>query len=97
MAWDDFIKATQYDPASFDFARFVEQANREHTDEVSVRDAKVRQLTESDTAKDAEISRLKAANYDLLMSKPAEQPPGVQDTPPDPDTIVSVADLFKKE
>lgn len=96
MAWEDFIKAATYDPGNFDFTGFLAQAQREHEQEVSVRDAKITQLTEQTTSLTSEVGRVKAANYDLLMSKPAEQPPGVQETPPDPSADVSIDDLFEK-
>lgn len=97
MTWDDFIKAATYDPGNFDFTAFLAAAQREHDADVSVRDAKINQLTEQTSSLTSEVGRVKAANYDLLMSKPVEQPPGVQETPPEGDTPVpSIDDLFEK-
>ena len=60
--------------------------------------AKVAELTELVQAKDSEISRLKAMNYDLLVSAPAteEQEPEPDDEPDDDDDA-GIDSLFESD
>lgn len=99
MAWDDFIKAFMYDPNNFDYQAFTAKAEQEHRHDVEIRDAKIRQLSESDATRAAEVDRLKAANYDLLMKVPVKDSPAADltDQADDPELNVTREDLFKKE
>lgn len=82
---------------------FVESLRAAHEEDLSVPIAKIDELTASTTeyvsqlaAKDAEISKAKAANYDLLMRMPGET---TKDLTPDTESGSSITpnDLFGED
>jgi len=60
---DEGLSPTVYDDLSIVYG-----------DDVGSRDAKIEELNAGIQAREAEISRLKVLNYDLLMSSPGEVP-----------------------
>jgi len=80
---------------------FADDLAAAYQNDLSVRDAAVNerenQLTEKEnalTAKDAEINRLKAVNYDLLVAAPKSREPGVTEQQPD-DAPRGIDSLFE--
>ena len=69
-----------------------------HTSRVGAGDAKVEQLTTELTVSQAEVSALKAHNYDLLMQVPKTDAPDDSDYSDDsPDEVPDIESLFFEE
>lgn len=101
MPLDKFMNNFQYDPTTFDAEQFKQKILAEYQEDLSVREAKITELNESTTKTAAEITALKARNYDLLMSKPGDekqtQTPGqATGAENDPETNIGIDDLFGK-
>lgn len=81
---------------------FVTELQETYTNDLSVRDAAIaerdNQLAEKDNAvaaKDAEINRLKAVNYDLLVSAPKAGEPADNNSPGGADEKRGIDSLFE--
>jgi hypothetical protein len=77
MAYSDFLQALALvDPENFDRERILADAKREHEEELSIRDAKIAELTQESAAaleaRDAEMRKLKSEFYDKLMKTPVD-------------------------
>ena len=80
---------------------YLDELDTAYRNDLSVRDAAVNdrenQLTEKENAiaaKEAEINRLKAVNYDLLVAAPKSREPGVTEQQPD-DAPRGIDSLFE--
>lgn len=62
---------------------FIAGIVKAHEDEISVRDAKVNQTLEAVKAKEAELTKLKVHNYDLIQCIPVADKPDENDKEPE--------------
>ena len=82
-----------------DFAEFSKKLEASHAHELSVRDAKVQQMTEAVTERDKAIAELKITNYDLIQRVPSTSKDDSKDgdgngSNQDSDKIDGVSSLF---
>jgi uncharacterized small protein (DUF1192 family) len=100
MPLDKFINEFVFDPETFNVDEFKARALSEYQEDLSIRDAKVGEVNESSAKQQAEIQRLKALNYDLLMKKPGDpaetKTPGQTNGSENDETEVPVESLFGK-
>lgn len=105
-AFDDYINNLE-GKSEIDPLEVVRDLRKLHTEELSTREEKITQLdgtiAEKDsslTAKDEEIRKWKAKNFDLAMQIPSDNPNpdrhGNADDKPDPASI-KISDIFKPE
>lgn len=101
MPFDQFINGFQYDPENFDVDKFKADAIAEYKRDIEPRDAKIQTITGEQKALEEKVTKLGAANYDLIQQygimDPSKQTPGAAGDDKRADGPRSFDSLFKKE
>lgn len=87
-------RLTDTDNPIEDMPAFIGEITKAHTDALSVRDAAVTKAGETLAEREAELTKAKLKNYDLMMKQPADLPG--DDKPADKaDEITGIDSLFE--
>lgn len=68
-----------------------------YTSDLEIRDAKISELSEIAQSREAEISQLKSANYDLIMASSTSEPDETEPEPEPDDASTGIDSLFETE
>lgn len=101
MPFDQFINGFEFDPETFDLEKFKADAIAEYRKDIEPRDAKIATVTTEKDQLEQKVTKLGAANYDLIQQygimDPSKQTPGAAGDDKTSEGPRSFESLFKKE
>lgn len=101
MPFDQFIQGFEYDPEKFDPETFKQAALDEYKKDLETRDAKIQTISGERDSLSEKVTKLGAANYDLIQQygimDPSKQTPGAAGDDSGTSGPRTIESLFKKK